>query len=376
MLLSKGIAAGLFVLTVALGVVFIPYAGIQFDEVLFVEAIYSSFRVEHAMKFGEFHLPIMLLTYMGTIKAGIYALLLRVADASVWTLRLPPLIWACASVSLFFLTMRRLCGAKPALLASLLIATDAVYLLTSVFDWGPVALQHLLMSVALYCGVRFAQERRTWQAAVAAGACGLALWDKAVFVWLLAGAGVALLAVFPRECAAILRQRKTALAVLGCFVLGALPFLYYNKIHPLRTITANLEEDEQPRLNKVRMLDKTLDGGGLFGYLVQHSPEGFPQDLRWVEKVPLFASGKLRAPQTSWQHLLLVGAMLFAPLLWFTPYRRPVLFALLMFMVAWLLMIYSRATGGARITRSCFGHCRSGCSRWHWPLCWSGPVFA
>jgi hypothetical protein len=343
----NGLAAGgLFALVVALGAIFIPYAGIQYDEALFTEAIYSVFRVEHAMKFGEFRLPIMLLTYMGTIKAGIYALLLSWFDASVWTLRLPPLVWAAASVSLFFLTMRRLCGFRPALLASVLLATDAMYLLTSVFDWGPVALQHLLTAIALYAGVRYAQERRPWLAGVAAASCGLALWDKAVFVWVLVGGAVALMAVFPRELAGMARNRRTLLTVAGCFLLGALPFLYYNKIHPLRTITANVEEDAEPRLNKVRMLDKTLDGGGLFGYMVRHSPEGFPQGLRWVEKIPLFASGKLRAPQMSLQHLLLAAALFGAPLLWFTPWRRAAMFALVLFLVSWLLMIYSRATGG------------------------------
>lgn len=339
-------AAGLFALVVALGAFFIPYAGIQFDEALFTDAIYSAFRVEHAMKFGEFRLPIMLLTYMGTIKAGIYAALLAVCDANVWTLRLPPLAWAAAAVSLFFLTMRRLCGTRPALLASLLLATDAMYLLTSVFDWGPVALQHLFLGAALYLGVRFAQERRPWQAGLAALACGLALWDKAVFVWLLAGGTVALLAVFPREAMALARNRRVALATAGGLLLGALPLLYYNKIHPFRTITANLEEDPSPRLNKVRMMDKTLDGGGLFGYMVQHSPEGYPQGLRFVEKIPLFLAAKLRAPQMSWQHLLLAASLFCAPLLWFTPWRRPAMFALVMFVVSWLLMIYSRATGG------------------------------
>lgn len=343
---SRIFGVALFALSVALGSLFIPYAGVQFDEALFANAIYSIGMVEHAMKFGDFHLPIMLITYIGTLKAGIYWALLQVFDASIWTLRLPPLIWASAAVGLFFLTMRRLTGVKPALLASVLLATDAMYILTSVFDWGPVAMQHLLTAVALYCGVRYAQERRGWQLFLGSLACGLALWDKAIFIWMLAGGGIALLVVFPREMLEHLKSRRLALLALGGFLLGALPLLYYNKIHPLRTFTSNLEEDAEPKLNKVRMMDKTLDGGGLFGYMVKHNPDGYPQGLLWVEKIPLFLSARLRAPQMSWQHLLLVAAMMSAPLLWFTQWRKPAMFALVAFLGAWLLMMYSRATGG------------------------------
>ena len=66
-----------------------------------------------------------------------------------------------------------------------------VILITVVFDWGPVALQHLFMIGGSLLLVRFYQQRETgpW----VPGSCffGLVLWDKALAVWMLSGMGLA-----------------------------------------------------------------------------------------------------------------------------------------------------------------------------------------
>lgn len=338
--------AALVAAVLLFGAVFVPYAGVQYDEALFIKAVYNDPTVEHAVKFGDVRVPIMLIEYIGTLKAGVYAALLKMLPANVWTLRVPTLLVAALAVALFYLTIRRVTGTAVAALASGLLATDAVYILTSVFDWGPVAFQHLLFAAALYCGVRYAQEARLWLLFACGLCCGLALWDKALFVWLLAGAGVALTAVFPRQSWALASRRQTALLIAAGFILGALPFLYYNKIHPLATFRGNVQVSGESKIQKIRMLDKTLDGHGLVGYLVRHSPEGFPRDLRFAEKVPLFIATRVVAPQGSWQHLLFAVVLFGSPLLWFTRWRREFFFAYITFLVAWLLSILNPATGG------------------------------
>jgi len=340
-------AAGLCVLFTALGLVFLPYPGAQYDEVLFTSAIYAPETLECAMKTRAGAIPVMLMTYVGTLKAALYAPLLRWFESGHFTLRLPMLLVAALSVGLFFLAARRLAGTRAALLAGLLLATDAVYLLTSVFDWGPVALQHLLFAAALYAGIRFRETPRAgWLFAMALCA-GLALWDKAIIVWLLAGFGVSALVVLRREVVMVARSRRMALAAVVGFVLGAAPFLYYNKLHPLRTFTSSFEEERQPTMQKIRALDRTMDGSGLFGYMVREDPEGFPQGLKQWEKAPLWLNGKLRGPRQSVQHLVLLGAFLALPLLWAGKWRRTAVFLAQAAVVAWVLMLFTRNAGGS-----------------------------
>jgi len=337
-------------LFLALGILFIPYTGAQYDETLFTMAIFRPEQVEATMKipFTGLRVPSMLMTYIGTLKAGIYAPILKYAGATHATLRLPVLFFGAVSIWLFYLALRRLAGTKAAVLASLLLATDTLYLLTCVFDWGPVALQHLLFCAALYCGVRFAGDARSGWLFLGSLSAGLALWDKALFIWLLAGMSVALLAVFPKQLLALARNRRHAAAVVLGFILGASPFLYYNQKTRLRTFTANTEVDEQNALSKLIALDRTFSGAGIFAYIVRDESVGPVQDLKPWEKLPLRMNQVLKGPRDSWQHLLLVLALLAAPVLcWPGPNRKAALLFLLGGMVTYGLMIGTRKAGGS-----------------------------
>ena len=313
-------AAGLMVcvLFAALGLILIPYPGAQYDEVLFASAIHDPQQIECTVQFSFGLVPVMLMTYIGTLKAAIYMPLVHWFGGGNITLRLPVLAMGMASIWLFYLTMRRLTGTRVALLASLLLATDAVYLLTCVFDWGPVALQHILCAGLLYACVRYTQDPRTRWLFVAGLCAGLALWDKALFIWLAAGFGLALVAVFPRDIWQLVRQPLRPAALVTGFALGAAPFLFYNTLQPFNTFKANVQVDDQSVASKFVILDRTLDGSGLMGYLVREDPEGPVQNLKFLEKIPLFLNDKLGNPRNSLQHLLLVAALLLAPIVcWF-----------------------------------------------------------
>lgn len=342
-------AAGVSLLFLLICVAFIPYAGAQYDEVLFADAMYGLDAVEYSVRIAGRRVPIMLMTYIGTLKAALWYPVLKLLGNNHLSLRLPAAAAGAASVFLFFLIARRLGGAKVALAAALLLATDAVFLLTCVFDWGPVALQHVLFVSALFCGFKYSETRRARWLLAGSLASGLALWDKAISIWLLAGFGVALLACFRRELFEIIRSRRLLAAALGGFLIGAGPFIYFNIRLPLKTFTENAGVDEKvPFSYKLQMIDRTMDGSGLFGYLVRESPEGYPENLKFVEKIPLWLSGKLRAPRGSWQHLLLVAALLLAPVTWFGARRRFAAFLLAGLILSAFLMMSTRNAGASQ----------------------------
>ncbi|MBI4889830.1 MAG: glycosyltransferase family 39 protein [Acidobacteria bacterium] len=343
--------AGLLVcsLFIGLGLIFIPYPGAQYDEVLFVSAIYRPDQVEATMNLPWLgRVPIMLMTYLGTLKAAIYVPILKLLWPSHYTLRGPMLLAGALSIWLFFLALRRLAGNKAALLASLLLATDSIYLLTCIFDWGPVALQHLFFTLTFYLLLRYCSQPRPLWLFLAGLACGLAMWDKALFIWSMAGFGIALTAFLPKQLWAVARDRRMLGAIVLGFVLGSAPFLFYNARNRGRTFTANTESDEQNALTKLGMLDRTMDGIGLMGYLSRDSVEGPAQNMKSWEPLPIRARNLLRAPRQSWQHLLLVFCLLAAPALcWSSPNRKLTLIVLLGGLLTYLLMISTRRAGGS-----------------------------
>src|SRR5205085_5898113 len=94
--------------------------------------------------------------------------------------------------------------------------------------------QHLLLIAGMFLLARFYQERRT---IVLAGGCflfGLAMWDKALAIWILSGIAVGGILTIPRQILAVITLRRAAISVLS-FALGALPLIAFNVKHPLAT---------------------------------------------------------------------------------------------------------------------------------------------
>ncbi len=336
--------AGLFLL---LGVGFIPLAGAQYDEALFVLAIFSPASADYNVTLGQTKVPIMLMSYLGTLKAGIMAPVFDLIGYNHRSLRFPTLAFGAISVALYFLTLRRIVSNRIAVLSALLLATDAAYLLTSVFDWGPVALQHLFFAIILYSAVRYSESRSPLWLILCGLSVGLALWDKAISIWIVAGGGLALLLVFPSEVWSLLKRPKLAAALVLPALLGASPLIYYNVERPLATIRSNIVTKDHPLMNKIASLDRAMNGGGLFGYIVRDAPEGQAGQFRLHERASLWLSARLGAPIHSLQQILMVGSILALPFMLWSPWRRIALFTGFAFIFSWALMLLTKGAGGS-----------------------------
>ena len=161
----------------------------------------------------------MLMSYVGTLKSWIYTPIFQLFGTDVMSMRVPVLLAGAASIWLLYLLLRRIAGDRAALIGCALLAVDSMYLVTTCFDWGPVALQHLLVLGGMLLTLRFYQERQAGSLAGAFFLFGLALWDKAIAMWMLSGLGVGVILTFPRQFFATLPRRRLAIAVLA-FGLG------------------------------------------------------------------------------------------------------------------------------------------------------------
>lgn len=321
------------------GLLFIPYVGLQSDEVLFTGAIYPPWDVRYLVRVSGHTFPVMLISYMGTLKAWVYRLFIfPFWPPSPWSVRIPVLLVGALTVWCFFEFVLESCGARTAIAAAALLACDATFVLTTCFDWGPVALQHFFLIGGVLLLWRFHCSGNRLLLAAGFLLFGLAVWDKALFSWSLAGLAAASVVAFPSMLARKLRPKNLAAAAVG-FLLGAGPFLLYSTQSGGETFHENAHFSTGGVVHKVEVLRNALDGSALFGYLVRDEPAlqpGRPQNA--LERAAFRVSEISDHRRYGVLVLAFVLAFALSPWLWNTPARTPMLFSFTFMLVTWLQM--------------------------------------
>ena len=339
------IACGFSVLA---GLAFLPLLGIESDEGWFGNIFYKPRGSGgYTYRLGHTELPLMVLSYLGALKSWIYRPIFGIFGIGAASIRVPVILAGAASVWLLYLLLVKISGRRAALIGCSLLATDAVFLLTSTFDWGPVAIEHLLLLGGMLLLVRFWERRQGAALAVGFFLFGLALWNKALSVWTLGGMGLAALATLPRQILDVVTARRLGLAALS-LCLGALPLILYNIHSRGGTLRGTAVYDPGSLPVKLRTLATTLDGSGLFGYMVPedwqtptpHEPRG------WFQTASAGLAGAAGHPRHSLLVYAFCAAILLTPLAR-GPALRALVFALVAMTVAWLQMALTANTGNA-----------------------------
>jgi 4-amino-4-deoxy-L-arabinose transferase-like glycosyltransferase len=354
--LAAGLSSFLFIL---LSLCLIPYAGIQEDEALFSIPFFQPTAREFRIRVFHHTIPIMVMTYVGTLKTWIYWPLVRWFGSSVWAVRVPVALVGAITVFVFYYLIRDIHSIRgihsiqnldrspttlAALAGALLLATDPVFLLTNTFDWGPVALEHVLVVTGCFLLFHFATDQsRIRYLALGFSCFGLALWNKALFVWALSGLIVGAMTVFWPEVKQCLTPRNAAIAA-GAFLAGALPFVIYNLRNSNATLSENAHLETDRMATKWLHLKYAANGNSLFGYITGEAD------------VPLKPPASLRGRVAEWiwrrigerresEHYYAYGLMLLLAPLWWR--SRAARFSLVFLSVAWMMMALTRNAGAA-----------------------------
>jgi len=344
---STALALACFAMCFVLsGLAVIPYIGIQTDEAIFTSALFENSTPWFSLSIFKRKVPLMVMTYLGALKSGFYWLLWQVVDPCVYSLRVPTLVAGAGSLLAFYFFMRRAADSRVALFGAALLATDPSYIMTSTFDWGPVAIQHLCLTGGL---LLLLKSQQTGNSGPLAGGCfllGLGMWDKALFAWMLSGAVVAAALVFFKEIKRFLSVRRIIVAGFF-FALGSLPLIIYNIRRPLETFRGNTKFSSDDLASKVAQIPATAKGNVLFGYVFEENHAG-PQraPANALERASVALSNLVGERRGNLNWYALAATLLATPLLLFTRYRRAVLFCLVMLMVAWAQMAATKNAGG------------------------------
>ena len=344
---SQGLLIAVALAFVAAGMLFVPRLGIEADEAIVTNGIYDHGDAWYSWKFAGSELPIMLISYLGALKAWFYnGLFLFIAPRPI-PLRLPMLLLAAGTLWLFFELLDRTMGRRAAWIGTLLLATDTSYLLLNTADYGPVTLQFVFKLAALLLLVRFHKSGSKKELAWAFALFGLALWDKAVFAWVLFGLAAAAAAVFPGE----IRKHcnKGNLLVAGSALLaGALPLVIYNIARPLETLRSNARVEQASILGKADLLRRTMDGTVMFGFMTATDPGPQPgQPNHWYQRLSLAASRWTGHPHHNAMLIAAAACALALVFLWNSTARKPILFGVIACAGTWLPMILTAGAGAA-----------------------------
>jgi hypothetical protein len=334
-------------LFVLVAIPWIDKPGIQTDEALFAGGIYPPFNDQFTIHVFNHDYPLMEMSYVGALKARLWALIFKVWRPSPASVRVPAVLLGALSIWWLYRLMLRTVGVRAALAGIALLATDPIYVLYSRWDHGPVVIQHLCLIGAMLALVRFHQERRVvWLAAGFLG-LGLGLWEKAVFEWTLSGIVVAALILFHKQIRDQLSARTVAIA-FSAFMLGALPLIVYNAWQGFGTIRGNTVWSKENVAGKVEVLRATLEGDVLFGEMMYDQPEGPQRPPSTAgEKAVVAMARATGMARRSWMKYLAIASLLLLPVVWRSPARSAALFAGIAMAVAWLQMALTQGAGAA-----------------------------
>jgi 4-amino-4-deoxy-L-arabinose transferase-like glycosyltransferase len=260
----------------ALQLLFLSGPGIEEDEALFVGPFVDKAPSLYEWHLGHSRIPVMTMDYIGALKSWLYWPVFRFWNPNVWSMRLPVCLLSVATVLLFADVVRRAAGSRVALAAAVFLATDAVFVLINVFDMtvcllllGAVAFLNLLQ--------RFEASGKHRFLVAAFLVAGLALWYKAVFIFPLAAMLLALAAVYSGQVWRSFTRRNIALAAIGIAV-GAAPLIAFNWERRGATVQASDALPTVPAVEKLVMLEHTLDGRAFEHYMFRST---------FAEKIPL-----------------------------------------------------------------------------------------
>lgn len=325
----------------ALGWPFVRRLGVEVDEALIANGIYARGVPLFSWKIGGADIPLMILSYLGALKTWIFLPIFAVWEPDATSLRLPMLIAGAATVLLFFVFLDRVAGRTAAWAGTFLLSTDPSFVLNEAIDFGPVALHHFIKLAALVALLEWHRTQRIRWWSLGFFLLGLAMWDKAIFAWSLAGLAAGALVLRVR-----ITPRLAAAAALA-FAVGAAPLIAYNIARPLDTFRSNAKLAASDSVVKLWLLHRTVDGSAMFGFFTAATPGPRQVEPARAEQRTALAVARVLPLRGNWNEYSFIAALLALPLLWRTPARSPMLFAALYLAVTWSLMFFTAGAGGS-----------------------------
>ncbi len=203
--------------------------GLQYDEVLFANAALGNLDgsfVTWETTVAGYRLPVMLMPYLGAVKAYLYYPIFKLCGPGVAAVRLPVILLGLVTLIFTYALVRQTLGTCTALVGVVLLASDPTFIFMQKTDWGPIALMMALKVSSLYFVFRWLNQGEALWLGVACFLMGVGVFDKVIFVWYVAALAAALPLCFWSSFKERLTIKSCGLALLG-FLAGCFPFIFF-----------------------------------------------------------------------------------------------------------------------------------------------------
>jgi 4-amino-4-deoxy-L-arabinose transferase-like glycosyltransferase len=155
----------------------IQLPGLYYDEVAFVNAAQGApDNTFIYMRVGQ--IPVLIMPYLGALKAWFYSPIFHVFGVSPLTIRLPTILLGAVTLLIFYSVMRDSIGSVWAAIVVWIMAVDPANLFPSRLDWGPTVLIHFFQAVILALWFSYRKEPQLWKPVIIVGCFGLGFFDK------------------------------------------------------------------------------------------------------------------------------------------------------------------------------------------------------
>jgi dolichyl-phosphate-mannose-protein mannosyltransferase len=230
-------AASVFVLVASYR---IHLPGLYMDEVDFVNAARGG--PDNTMIYKRLgSVPLLIMPYIGALKAWIYAPVFWLFGVSALTIRLPAILLGAATLLIFFQLMQSRVGGVWAVIAIWLIAIDPTNLFTSRLDWGPTVLMHFFQAALLALWFSYRDAPKVSKLVLICICAALGFFDKFNFIWLILAFVVALALCYPDNLKDLwISSSRLARAVTGILVLIGVAAMLFVILPLLHLRGANL----------------------------------------------------------------------------------------------------------------------------------------
>jgi len=220
------------VLYLALALTNIRYPGLNYDECLFVNAALGAPDNDSFLITRVLGIPIMVMPYIGALKAWLMAPVFAAFGVSALTLRIVGILLSACSLPVAFLVLTRLMPPFAAAATTLLLSCDPAFVTISREDFGPIAFMILLKLGAIYCFLRSIQTN-SWRFFSLGLVCmAIGMFDKLNFLWFVV-ALVPASFVYIRPLLSLFRSHRIATALCSTIFTATIAFFYFALIAPL-----------------------------------------------------------------------------------------------------------------------------------------------
>jgi 4-amino-4-deoxy-L-arabinose transferase-like glycosyltransferase len=242
--------------------------GLYYDEMLFVNAALGRPAGNLFVSLEWHGVPLMLMPYIGALKAWIYYPVFKIFGVTALSVRLPVILMGASAIWFTYEYVRRLFSPSAGWIAASLLAVDPSFIFHTRWDWGPTALMMLLKSLFLVGVCEWLRTGRAWPCWLALGAAALGVFDKLNFIWVAVATGLSVLIVYPRQVREIVRRdRLNAALFLGAVVAMLTTFLIYQQTHLPKNSWISPSQMQARSAEVLRLLRISMGGAGPYFFI-------------------------------------------------------------------------------------------------------------